>query len=57
MFYNFYSARNYKTANNSTTDEAKEKNKHGFGILRILEKSMMNVKTKFEKHQILIHKN
>jgi len=25
MFYSFYSARNYKTANNSTTDEAKEK--------------------------------
>jgi len=41
MFYNFYLVRNYKTANNLTTDEAKEKNKHGFGILRILENILM----------------
>ncbi len=44
MFYSFYSMRNYKTANNSTTDEDKDKNKHGFGILRILEKYLMYVR-------------
>ncbi len=38
MFCNFYFAKNQKIANSSATTEAREKNKHRFGILRILEK-------------------
>jgi len=37
MFSNCYLARNHKTANNSTTAEAIEKNKDRFKILKILE--------------------
>ncbi len=36
MFSNFYLVKNHKIANNSTTTTAREKNKHRFGILRIL---------------------
>jgi len=39
MVCNFYLVKNHKIANNSTTIEAREKNKHIFGILRILEKN------------------
>ncbi len=35
MFSNFYFVKNDTIANNSATTEAKEKNKHRFGILRI----------------------
>jgi hypothetical protein len=38
MFYNFYLVKNHKIAINSTTTKAREKNKHRFGNLRILEK-------------------
>jgi hypothetical protein len=37
MFCHFKLVKNHKIANNSTTDEAGEKNKHIFGILRNLE--------------------
>jgi hypothetical protein len=37
IFYNFYLVKNQKIANNSATTEAREKNKHIIGILRILE--------------------
>ncbi len=37
MFCNFYLVKNPKIAKNSTTTKAREKNKHRFGILRILE--------------------
>jgi hypothetical protein len=37
IFCNFYSVKHHKTAKNSTTTKAIEKNKHRFGILRILE--------------------
>jgi hypothetical protein len=37
MFCNFYYVKNHKIAYNSATTEAREKNKHIFGILRILE--------------------
>jgi hypothetical protein len=42
MFCYFYLARNHKIANNSTTDEAREKNKHRVGIIIILEKNNNN---------------
>jgi hypothetical protein len=35
-FVTFF-VKNHKIAKNSTTAEAREKNKHRFGILRILE--------------------
>jgi hypothetical protein len=38
MFCNFYLGKNNKIANNSANTEAREKNKHVFGILRFLEK-------------------
>jgi hypothetical protein len=38
MFCNFYFVKSHKMSNNSTTTEAREKNKHIFGVLRILEK-------------------
>jgi len=38
MFCNFNLVKNHKIANNSATTEAGEKNKHIFGILKILEK-------------------
>jgi hypothetical protein len=38
MFSNFYLGENPKIVNNSTTAKEIEKNKHRFGILRILEK-------------------
>ncbi len=34
---NVYLLKNHKIANNSTTNEAWEKNKHRFGILGILQ--------------------
>jgi hypothetical protein len=37
MFCNFYLMKYHKIAKNSTTTKAREKNKHRFGILRILE--------------------
>ena len=40
MVCNFYLVKNHKIANNSATIEAREKNKHIFGILGILEKMM-----------------
>ncbi len=36
MFRNFYFVKNQKIANNSATTEAREKNKHRSGILRII---------------------
>ncbi len=42
-YCNIYLATNNKIANNSTTTEAIEKNKHGLGILSILEKQIANV--------------
>ncbi len=36
MFCNFYSVKNNKTANNLTITKAWEKNKHRFGITKIL---------------------
>ncbi len=38
MFCNFYLVKNYEIADNSATTEAREKNKHRFGILRNLKK-------------------
>ncbi len=35
VFCNFYLVQNHKIANNSATSEAREKNKHIFGIIRI----------------------
>jgi hypothetical protein len=35
MFCNFYLVKNHKIANNPASTEAREKNKHIFGILRI----------------------
>jgi hypothetical protein len=37
MFGNFYLVKNLKIANNSTTPKAREKNKHKYGSVRILE--------------------
>jgi hypothetical protein len=37
MFGNLYIVKNTKMAANSKTTEAREKNLHKFGILRILE--------------------
>jgi hypothetical protein len=37
MFCNFYLAKSHKIANNSITTKPREKNKHIFGILKILE--------------------
>ncbi len=42
-FCNFYFVKNHKIANNPATTEAREKNKHIFGILRILEIFVMYV--------------
>ncbi len=36
-FCNFYLVKNHKIAKNSTATKARAKNKHRFGILRILE--------------------
>ncbi len=36
-FCNFYLVENCKIAKNSTTTKARDKNKHVYGILRILE--------------------
>ncbi len=38
MYCNFYLVKNHKIVNNSVTTEARQKNKHMFGILRSLEK-------------------
>ncbi len=38
MFCNFYLVKNHEIADNSATAEAREKNKHRFGILRNLKK-------------------
>jgi hypothetical protein len=38
MFCNFYLVKSHKISNNLATTEAREKNKHIFGVLRILEK-------------------
>jgi len=38
MFCNFYLVKYHKFAKNSTTTKFRDKNKHSFGILRILEK-------------------
>jgi hypothetical protein len=43
MFCNFYLVKSHKIANNSATTEARGKNKHRFGILRILETFLMYV--------------
>jgi len=37
MFRNFYLVKSHIIANNSATTEPREKNKHRFGILRILK--------------------
>jgi hypothetical protein len=37
MFCNFYFIKNHKISNNSTTADARDKNRHIFGIHRILE--------------------
>jgi hypothetical protein len=39
MFDNFYLAKNHQIANNSTTSNAREKNKCKSGIQRILEQN------------------
>ncbi len=43
MFYNLYLVKSHKIANNVATIEAREQNKHRFGILRVLEITMMYV--------------
>jgi hypothetical protein len=37
MFCNFYLIKNHEMAKHSTTAKAREKNKHRFGIRRILD--------------------
>ncbi len=69
MFGNFYLVKNLKIGNTSTTSKAREKNKHRFGILRILKMfcpfiSMVLITvcgfdlclTKFNNNQILVNK-
>ncbi len=55
MFFNFYLVKNHKIANKSATTETTEKNKHTFGIHRMLE-FFVACLTKFENGQILCHK-
>jgi len=47
--------KNHKIANNTTTSIAREKNKHRFEILRILE-IFDACLTKFKNNQILLNK-
>ena len=48
MFCNFCLVKNHKIANNPTTTKAREKIKHRFGILRILEIFKCMFETKFK---------
>ncbi len=43
MFGSFYLVKNHKIATNSTATKAREKNKHRFGILRILENLLIGI--------------
>jgi hypothetical protein len=52
MFCNLNLMKNHKIANNSTTTEAREKNKRIFEIIRI--KKIDVCLTKFENYQILL---
>jgi hypothetical protein len=54
MFCNFCLGKNNKYANNSATTEAREKNKHRFGI-EFCE-SLNICLTKFRKNQIIVNK-
>ncbi len=58
MFCNFYFVKNHEIAKNSTITKDREKDKHRFGILRILEKfsSIFPHNLKLKKNQILLNK-
>jgi hypothetical protein len=52
MIWNFYSVKNNKIANNSRTNEAREKNnKHQFGTCRILRIFLVVCLTKFKNNK------
>ena len=45
MLRNFYLVKSHNIAIDSTTTEAREKNKHRFGIFRIFDNVWLNLKT------------
>jgi hypothetical protein len=55
VFGYFYFVKNHKIAKNSTTTKAREKNKHRFRILRILQ-FFDACSTTFKNNQILLYK-
>jgi hypothetical protein len=48
VFCNFYFVKNPRIARNSAATDTNEKNKCKFGLLKILEKSAMNVRLHFK---------